>query len=170
MGIWPKGRAPAMVAPHSVWGRQPDLTLRKELRNNTTLDFRESQPPRSFPVTWGDQAVFITRSWNAWDLLQVTRDFTNPQSRNGRNLTFRTPNHSAICSLLVLASLEKRLMEACRFFEKAREDIILQMRSPTPLGKGILSAPAFTLRWGKGCAELGIPDFAMYWQRDLESG
>lgn len=42
MGIWAKGRAPAMVAPHFVWGRQPDLTLCKELRNNTTLDFERA--------------------------------------------------------------------------------------------------------------------------------
>lgn len=43
MGIWPKGRAPAMVAPHFVWGRRPDLTLCEELRNNITLDFGVSQ-------------------------------------------------------------------------------------------------------------------------------
>lgn len=39
MGIGPKGRTPAMVAPRFVRGRWPDLTLCEELRNNTTLDF-----------------------------------------------------------------------------------------------------------------------------------
>lgn len=105
MGIGSRGKAPSTVAPH-FFRRRPDLTFCEGLRNNITLDFRES--PALCRPTSREQAVCITDALECMGSATGPPGMHRPQSRNGRNLTFRAPAVccSSICSAFLPFSRE----------------------------------------------------------------
>lgn len=79
MEIWPKGKAPSVVAPRFI-RRRPDLTFCEGLRNNITLDFR-ARRARALADAYLETRLFSLHArWNAWDLLGVPGDRANPNA------------------------------------------------------------------------------------------
>lgn len=141
MEIWPKGEAPSVVAPH-FFRRRPGLTFCEGLRNNITLDFRESpallethiQRPGCFHYTltgmrgicYGSLRAALTpkQEWQKFD--------------------FQSPcGHPSMCSVLSSPSLKLWRKIVSSFFKgPGNEDLTsLQLFFPQArvfCGRGLL--------------------------------